>query len=46
MIPQKSHLWEAFKAYLRGCVISYELAKKKKEVTQCEHLEEQIQQLD
>lgn len=39
-------LWEAFKAYLRGCVISYEAAKKKKEVTQCRHLEEQIQQLD
>lgn len=39
-------LWEAFKAYLRGCVISYEAAKKKEEATQCKHLEEQIQQLD
>uniref|UniRef100_A0A8D0D534 Uncharacterized protein n=1 Tax=Sander lucioperca TaxID=283035 RepID=A0A8D0D534_SANLU len=39
-------LWDAFKAYLRGCVISYEAAKKKKEVTQCKHLEERIQQLD
>lgn len=39
-------LWEAFKAYLRGCVISYEAAKKKEEATQRKHLEEQIQQLD
>lgn len=41
-----STLWEAFKAYLRGCVISYEVARKKKDSAQCKQLEEQIQKLD
>lgn len=35
-----------FQTYLRGCVISYEASKRKKEITQYKHLEEQIQQLD
>lgn len=39
-------LWEAFKAYFRGCVISYETARKKRDTAQCKHLEEQIRQLD
>lgn len=41
-----STLWEAFKAYLRGCVISYEATRKKENKSKIENLEKQIQQLD
>lgn len=39
-------LWEAFKAYLRGCIISFESARKKKNTAQIKELEKHIQQLD
>lgn len=37
-------LWEAFKAYLRGCVISFKIARKKNNKIKIEELEKQIQQ--
>lgn len=47
-VPETSStiLWEAFKAFLRGCVISYEAAKKKKNRKRIENFEKHIQQLD
>lgn len=39
-------MWEAFKAYLRGCVISFEGARKRNNRSKIEELERHIQQLD
>lgn len=41
-----SILWEAFKAFLRGSVISYEATKRKKDRLKIQELEKQIKDLD
>lgn len=39
-------LWETFKAYLRGCIISYQASTKKRGRIEQLELEEKIKQLD
>lgn len=39
-------LWESFKAYLRGCIISYQSSQKKRNNQKQTDLEEQIRKLD
>lgn len=38
-------LWETFKAYIRGCVISYQSSQKLNNIKQMQ-LEDEIQKLD
>lgn len=39
-------LWETFKAYVRGCVISFQSSQKKRNSLERLQLEEQIRKLD
>jgi len=41
-----SFLWEAFKAYIRGCIISFEASRRKVNKTKLKELEDQIKSLD
>lgn len=41
-----SILWEAFKAYIRGCIISFEASRRKVNKTKLKELEDQIKLLD
>lgn len=41
-----STLWEAFKAYIRGSIISFEASRRKENMTKLKDLEKQIKALD
>lgn len=41
-----SALWETFKAYIRGSIISFEASKRNENMTKLKDLEEQIKALD
>lgn len=39
-------LWDTFKAYIRGCIISYQAFQRKRNRAELEALEVQIRELD
>lgn len=41
-----SILWEAFKAYIRGSIISFEASRRKENISKLKDLEEQIKMMD